>query len=89
METVMDKVTAAVKCLNESLNQYEEVQNELAELIRYYESPQWMEDYEADCAGEIPKDLKRGVLSEDGVYNLISERNELNERLRRIVNAEE
>jgi len=84
METIMDKVTAAVKNLNEPLNQYEEVQNELAELIRYYESPQWMEDYEADCAGVIPKDLKRGVLSEDGVYNLLEEIRELHERLQQL-----
>ena len=84
METVMDRVTAAVKNLNEPLNQYEEVQNELAELIRYYESSQWMEDYEADCAGVIPKDLKRGVLSEDGVYNLLEEIRELHERLQQL-----
>ena len=29
------------------------------------------EDYEADEAGQIPTDLKRGVLSEDGLYNLL------------------
>ncbi|MBQ1257811.1 MAG: DUF4298 domain-containing protein, partial [Clostridia bacterium] len=28
-------------------------------------------DYEADEKGLIPKTLKRGVLSEDGIYDLI------------------
>ena len=42
-------------------------------LKEYYESPQWREDFEADEAGKFPKDLKRGVLSEDGIYNLLEE----------------
>lgn len=43
----------------------------LQELTEYYENGQWMSDYEADEAGLLPSDLKRGVLSEDGVYNLL------------------
>lgn len=39
----------------------------------YYTSGQWQRDYEADEAGMLPDDLKRGVLSEDGVFNLFSE----------------
>ena len=45
----------------------------LYELTSYYESGQWLQDFEADERGELPKNLKRGVLSEDGVYNLLSE----------------
>ena len=40
-------------------------------LIDYYESGQWLKDYEADERGELPRDLKRGVLSQDGIYDLI------------------
>ena len=42
-------------------------------LIQYYESEQWKMDYAADERGELPADLKRGVLSEDGVYNLLND----------------
>ena len=42
-------------------------------LIAYYESPLWREDFELDEKGMLPKDLKRGILSEDGVYNYITE----------------
>ena len=42
-------------------------------LILYYEGGQWLKDYEADEKGLLPENLKRGVLSEDGVYNLIAE----------------
>ncbi|MBQ2991766.1 MAG: DUF4298 domain-containing protein, partial [Clostridia bacterium] len=30
-------------------------------------------DYAADERGEWPADLKRGVLSQDGLYNLLTE----------------
>ena len=43
----------------------------MEELERYYASPESKEDFAADEAGQFPKDLKRGVLSEDGIYNLL------------------
>ena len=45
-------------------------------LVRYYESKDWIDDFEADERGEFPDSLKRGILSEDGIYNLIFEINE-------------
>lgn len=42
-------------------------------LEAYYTSPAWRTDFEADEAGLLPPDLKRGVLSEDGIYNLLEE----------------
>ena len=59
----------------------------LYELSAYYESDLWMEDYEADEAGELPADLKRGVLSEDCLYNLLAEYEELLEGLRSLGNG--
>ena len=41
------------------------------ELIAYYESGQWLQDYEADERGELPRNLKRGVLSQDGLWELL------------------
>ena len=32
-----------------------------------------MKDYEADEAGKLPADLKRGVLSEDALFDLLEE----------------
>ena len=43
------------------------------ELREYYESGQWLLDYEADERGELPRDLKRGVLSQDGLWDLLNE----------------
>ena len=43
----------------------------LAALTDYYEKGQWLEDYQADEQGLLPEGLKRGVLSEDGLWNLL------------------
>lgn len=48
-------------------------------LIEYYDSGQWLSDFQADERGELPHCLRRGVLSEDGVYNLLSELQEKEE----------
>ena len=42
-------------------------------LRRYYESPQWKRDFLADEAGLLPRGFPRGVLSEDGLYDLLEE----------------
>jgi uncharacterized membrane protein len=51
-------------------------------LRKYYDSKQWKQDYADDEAGRLPADLKRGVLSEDGIWNLLEDVCELNERLK-------
>lgn len=40
-------------------------------LDAYYTSGEWREDYEADERGEFPPDLKRGVLAQDALYDLL------------------
>ena len=45
----------------------------LRRLEAYYTSGEWREDYEADEQGELPPDLKRGVLSQDALYDLLEE----------------
>jgi hypothetical protein len=42
-------------------------------LASYLDSKQWQLDYEADEQGRIPRGMKRGVLSQDGLYNLVTE----------------
>ena len=41
-------------------------------LRAYMDSGAWLSDFEADERGEIPPQVKRGVLSEDGLYNLLN-----------------
>jgi hypothetical protein len=53
------------------------VKEEVAELSKYYGSELWKQDFAADEAGKLPPDLKRGVLSEDGIWNLLSDYREM------------
>jgi hypothetical protein len=46
-------------------------QEKLRLLEAYYTSGEWQEDYEADERGEFPPELKRGVLSQDALYDLL------------------
>ena len=51
----------------------------ISELKAYYESVKWRKDFESDEAGLLPKNLKRGVLSEDGINDLLDEYKEVSE----------
>ena len=71
METYLNTLLNAVESRPESVFENNELHEMLIKLTKYYESPLWMEDYESDERGELPKELKRGVLSEDGVFYLL------------------
>ena len=73
MEQLFDFSSEAIKEHPMPLDKYEEAKKAIASLSRYYDSEEWRQDYEADEAGLLPKDLKRGVLSEDGIWNLLSD----------------
>ena len=87
MEDCLDTSAEAVRKLEAALDEYEAAQKKYKRLSDYYGSMQWMRDYEADEAGKVPKELKRGVLSEDAVYDLIIENRELVIRMLRLTTA--
>ena len=66
-EALFDEVSAAGDCLTDDLEE------KLNMLEDYYTAGQWLEDYEADEQGLLPDDLKRGVLSQDALYDLFME----------------
>ena len=85
MESCLDASEKAIRELSEALSAFEEVQPLYRKLSDYYGSDRWMQDYEDDEAGKLPRDLKRGVLSQDAVYDLITENRELLVRMLRLV----
>lgn len=86
MEQKMNHVTEALNSLENALDTYANVQIELHDLIQYYDSPKWRSDYEADEQGEFSHALKRGVLSEDGIYNLLAKHRELTKMMQELSN---
>ncbi len=87
MENRIERISSMEEKLNEALCVIEKadvspeellaIQPVISELTQYYSSPQWREDFEADEKGLLPKTLRRGVLSEDGIYNLLFRNKEL------------
>ena len=55
------------------------LQSLISKLEAYYSSDEWKRDFADDEAGLLPKKLPRGVLSEDGIYNLLEEYREVSE----------
>ena len=82
MEKHLDLSRSAVQKLSAALDEWEAAKASLRALAAYYESPLWREDFEADEAGELPPDLKRGVLSEDAAYDLLEEARIVEARLK-------
>lgn len=71
-ENILDKTQEKVDELNDLLEDMLENFDDFKELVEYYHSERWHEDREDDDVhGLMPKDLKRGILSEDAIYNLI------------------
>ena len=80
----MERASAAVTELSAALRNYAAVQDDLAALNAYYGIDEWKNDFADDEAGLLPATLKRGVLSEDGLWNLLADHRELEERIKEL-----
>ena len=75
MERCFDEVLEAKIKNPELLRSSEKLRDQIGLLGEYYQSGSWLRDYESDERGELPRNLKRGVLSQDALYDLFSEMN--------------
>ena len=85
MECSLDRASQAVMRLSAALDEYADAQDALHQLSDYYGSDTWKHDFADDSAGLLPPDLKRGVLSEDAVWNLLEDVHDLKKRMREMV----
>ncbi|MCH5302913.1 MAG: DUF4298 domain-containing protein [Prevotella sp.] len=81
MELQLDRASQAVMELSAAIEKYAGAQEAIQALRDYYASNEWRQDFADDEAGRLPADLKRGVLSEDGIWNMLSDSRELNIRM--------
>lgn len=86
MERLLDEATAAVGQMEEALERYEAAQEAVERLAGYLDSEDWRRDFADDEKGLLPQDLKRGVLSEDGIWNLLEDNRELSLRMKDLSN---
>ena len=85
MSWAFDRVSVAVRfldglpdhpdaaALDQARRTVEPFREEIEALDYYQRSGLWQQDFEADEAGKLPSGIRRSVLSEDGLYNLLDE----------------
>ena len=77
MEPRFDKASEVVCGTGEALDALEKTLPDILAFSEYYGSEDWFEDVDSYNKGEVPGDVKCGVLSEDLPYDLIIDAHEL------------
>lgn len=81
MESILARALQKMDDLERKIADYEAFQTQIRKLEAYYTGPQWKEDYAMEEAGKFPEKLRRGVLSQDGIWNMLERNSEMLERL--------
>ena len=69
MEEYLNECNEATAALNAQLERMDEIREHMISLFDYYGSEEWY----GDCEGEIPEGMPAGVLSEDLVYDAVTD----------------
>ena len=83
-EERLDKLSSNIKELEVALENFKTSKKDFDLLNKYYDSKNWIKDKDAYENGSIPK-VKAGVLSEDAVWNLNEDINDLIKDMKSIV----
>ena len=71
MEQRFNRVDEALRALEIAMDTIISLEDDILELDAYYSGDEWKADFRSDELGLLPQDLKRGVLSEDAIWNLL------------------
>ena len=88
-EEIFDEAESLLKQMEEDLTVWKKLKEDLKVLDEYYTGKNWKKDYEADEAGKLPAGLKRGVLSEDGIYDLLERYRDMKEEYTGLMKGEQ
>ncbi len=82
MESILEEALRRMDKAEEVPEALLAYQSEIKKLDVYYSCQDWKDDFALDEDGRLPKGLKRGVLSEDGIYDALERNKELIERIK-------
>ena len=68
-----EKRIRRVREMETALNEWTDLGPSLERLVAYYSPPDGMRDSEDSNEGRFPEDLPQGVLSEDAVFDLLTQ----------------
>ena len=76
-EDILSKSTKTINDVKKSLNALKKLEPDIEYLNNYYGSDEWYQDINDDNLGLLPKNIKKGILSEDAIYNLLMDNKEI------------
>ena len=88
-ETMLNEVTEVLRKAEQAIDEYEAIRPKIIALEQYYTSAAWKRDFSASEKGQLPEDLPCGVLSEDGISDVLDDDLELMKRIRELFGVEE
>ena len=62
-----------LEAFKKSLEDFQKSYVEYRKLVEYYDSKQFMEDFDKSNNGEIDPEINQGILTEDAIYDLIGD----------------
>ena len=77
MEAILDDALRRMDKADDAPKALLDYQSEIKKLEEYYSSQDWKDDFALDEEGLLPRNLKRVVLSEDGIYDALERNKEL------------
>lgn len=89
MEKRMRRAGKILKYMEYALDEWDMMCSDLKILNKYLGSEEWKADLKADEDGLLPESLRRGVLSEDGIWNLLVDHRVLMQRLYEMIKNEQ
>lgn len=84
MEFIFNELLEVLPNAENTLEKFEQSLPQYKVLQEYYQSSVWIEDRETDINKEIPQDMNRGVLSEDGIWNMMTDYFEFSKKISEI-----
>lgn len=76
-EEHLDAASDVVERFRDALDEFGRMQKSIACVNEYLGTEEWFDDMDAHAAGELPADLKAGILSEDLGYDLLVDNRDL------------
>ncbi len=73
MSGLYNQIYQTLESQDNVLEKLNGLDKEVNELEKYYMGPDWIDDFEAERRGEFPTDMDRGILTEDAIYDLLTE----------------
>ena len=76
-EKILNKSIDIINNLEQDLHTFKNIQKQIKELSDYYGSNEWYQDIDDYDNNRLSKKINAGILSEDGIYNMLEDNKEI------------